>query len=185
MDTVNVNHPSIAFVMVARTVFALAISPPCANVSLRHSRGRSLTARRKGEPRGPTSRWRRKPTPKNPCSRSLQPGCRIATLDPTNGLAIEDTTIASDGSLGPLAKSLPDIIKPADRHLGRRRNRSRPCCCYAQAPCGLQSRVQFLDTESSPPRRRRGGPDMGDSPGSISCRCGRSRHGRPRRWPGP
>ena len=102
--------------MVARTVFALAISPPCANVSLRHSRGRSLTARRKGEPRGPTSRWRRKPTPKHPCSRSLQPGCRMATLDPTNGLAIEDTTIASDGSFGPLAKSLPGIIKLADRH---------------------------------------------------------------------
>lgn len=78
--------------------------------------GRSLTARRKGEPRGPTSRWRRKPTPKHPCSRSLQPDCRIATLDLTNGLGIEDTTIASDAGLGPLAKSLWGIIKPVDRH---------------------------------------------------------------------
>ena len=46
----------------------------------------------------------------------FSPVARIATLDLTNGLAIEDTTIASAGGLGPLAKSLPGIIKPADRH---------------------------------------------------------------------
>ena len=118
--------------------------------------GHSLTTRRKGEPRGPTSEWRRKPTPKHPCSRSLHTGCRIATLDLTNGLGIEDTTIASDGSLGPLAKSLWGIIKPVDRVMG----------------------------EPAPPVPW-GGPDMGDSADTISCLCGRSRHGHPRRWPGP
>src|SRR5215469_2497474 len=87
--------------------------------------GHSLTTRRKGEPRGPTSEWRRKPTPKHPCSRSLHTGCRIATLDLTNGLGIEDTTIASDGSLGPLAKSLWGIIKPVDRVMGSPPRRCR------------------------------------------------------------
>ena len=136
--------------------------------------GRSLTAGRKGEPGGPTSRWRRKPTPIHPCSRSLQPGCRIATLDLTNGLGIEDTTIALDGGLGPLAKSLWGIIKPVDRYHSS-----------VSAGGGIARGVAVVMLERVRASEPWGGPDIGDSPDTLSCRCGRSRHGRPRRWPGP